>query len=162
MEHVKELISAYIDHELSDSERLLVENHLTTCKECQSLAKELSLMSQQITNYYQSVDVPDDFEQKVFADLNGLASDQISDNKTLKWIAIFASVLLLVVFLASFSPIVLMIVGLASSFFTIMYSLIRIIPLIITQIPYLTGGSMMLAFFVMLLSVWSLRHLLVR
>ncbi|MSP13142.1 MAG: hypothetical protein EXR62_09310 [Chloroflexi bacterium] len=40
-ERVQELLSAYLDNEISDQERELVERHLHTCEECQETLAEL-------------------------------------------------------------------------------------------------------------------------
>ncbi|KXG42543.1 anti-sigma factor family protein [Tepidibacillus decaturensis] len=40
--HPDELLSAYLDHELTYDEQLAVEDHLSTCIHCQTLLEELS------------------------------------------------------------------------------------------------------------------------
>jgi len=149
--HVKELISEYIDDELSDSERQLVENHLNTCDECRNLTEELLSMKQSIFSTYQSIEIPDGLEQKVMVQVNKQP-----------WLSLSVSVLFLFILSSVLTPFLSFSVGLASSLTKIGFSLLQvIIPTMIYSVPYLLSGIYTFALILLFLSIWSLRRLLI-
>lgn len=80
LDHVEDLISAYIDNELDDSERLAVEEHLKVCKHCSTIKEDLLEISNRVNRSLTSVQVPDNFEQKVILNL---PNDDVSNKITL-------------------------------------------------------------------------------
>jgi predicted anti-sigma-YlaC factor YlaD len=68
--HIEELVSAYIDNELSVDDRLAVNIHLQSCEQCNLLLGELLHIQTEVMNYYQEVSTPVGFENKVMEKLN--------------------------------------------------------------------------------------------
>jgi negative regulator of sigma E activity len=63
-EHVTELLSAYIDGELSDSERERVERHLEHCEECRDELEELRQTAELVGSLPQQ-ELPEGFRQEL-------------------------------------------------------------------------------------------------
>lgn len=172
--HVSDLLSAYLDHELTDAERLQVENHLRACHTCRTLLDELSLLTMTLSSVYQSAEVPDSIEQRVMLRIAQhdaahppITSDRTllhrggreTANSTMWWANIAFAVLLgtfggIAVLFGSFG------LGPILSGFKILTSLLHGIAIAAGSIPYLAIGLAGLSGMLLLLSLWSLRRLL--
>lgn len=157
--HLEELISSYIDDELTDDERAVVEVHLKSCSECRALMEELNAIKNTIFSVYRSVEVPFGVEQQVLSvidrgTLKGPISIQIS------WAALASFSLILIITLSVLSPVGVLGLGLASSVLNILFSLLKAIPVIIQSVPYVFITVSAFSVIVMLISIWSLRRLL--
>lgn len=63
--HIDELISAYIDNELTETERQQVEEHLSSCLECSTLLGDLRNIKNQVFAAFHSIEVPESLEDTV-------------------------------------------------------------------------------------------------
>ncbi|MGD8189593.1 anti-sigma factor family protein [Brevibacillus ginsengisoli] len=149
--HVQELLSSYLDNELSHEERIWVESHLKTCEECQVFLYELSSMRNYIISTYQEIEIPEDLELQVMAHLNKATSSPIG----LVAIASLASLSLLVLL-----PILLIGMGVFSSVVTIFGSLLHLATVIISSIPTVITAISAFSVVLVVFSIWSLRRLL--
>lgn len=172
--HVSDLLSAYLDHELTDLERLQVENHLRACHTCRTLLDELSVLQITVSSVYQSAEAPDSIGQRVMARIahhraghHPITAERTllqrrgreTANSTMWWANIAFSILLgafggIAVLFGSFGlrPIL--------SGFKILASFLHGIAIAAGSIPYLAIGLAGLSGTLLLLSLWSLHRLL--
>ncbi|SFG39133.1 Putative zinc-finger [Desulfotomaculum arcticum] len=154
-QQIQELISAYLDNELPDNERLMVNEHLNGCEECRSLFQELSALKQSVFYYYNSIEVPD-VENGVMEKIKPVHAVKypIRMILPLSWavIALLVASLLLYIF----SPVAI----LGSSIYKIMPSLLHLMPRLIRAIPISPDGIAFTAILMLLISAWSLHRLL--
>ncbi|MBN6185485.1 zf-HC2 domain-containing protein [Aneurinibacillus sp. BA2021] len=155
MNHAEDVLSAYIDGELTESERAWVESHLKNCTKCRELADELSALSGQLFTLYQSVEAPPMLEQKIRAAITG---PSVSGTlvRYLPTAAILSGVMLMSVLFVF----ALFGMGVVSSMMSVVIGVIHILPVFIASVPSLLGGVVGASLALLLVSVWSLRRLL--
>ncbi|GER65902.1 hypothetical protein BpJC7_10730 [Weizmannia acidilactici] len=67
-EHVQDLLSAFMDDELNNEERKMVESHLSVCPLCRQELEELQAVQAKIKQFYDSVELPGfQFEKAVMS-----------------------------------------------------------------------------------------------
>lgn len=159
--HVDELISAYIDHELSDAENERVETHLDSCQECYSLMKSFQSMKEQIYIAYQSVGVPSHFEQHIMERIEHSVTEQARLNH-LFWVILIPPILLISMFFFFFSKSFYFGAKVASTIFKLMLGLFHILTIVFSITPYFMVSLILFATVILLTSIWSLRHLLLK
>jgi positive regulator of sigma E activity len=69
-QHIDELVSAYIDNELSDIDRQTVSEHLQSCQQCNQLVNELLNIQSDVKGFFQMIPVPIGLENKVLEKIN--------------------------------------------------------------------------------------------
>lgn len=158
-EHVEELLSSYIDGEVTDDERKWIEVHLKKCEQCQLLMKNMVTIKNNISLVYRCVEVPQSFEENVLAVIRADKTEKSASRTKVSWF-VFASLIVLLLSLMALSPIGIFIVSLSSSVFSIMLSLLRVIPTLIRSVPQLFVGFSVLFVVLFITSTWFLRHLL--
>lgn len=160
-EHVNELLSAFIDQELSDSESIKVNNHLAVCTQCQDEVDELQAMRERISFFYGSIDIPDfQFENAV---LNKIRELKPTNLIAYKWIAggtIIFFAIILSIFLFTFGNALYMGITFASEFIKIGVSLSHAFFSVLSSIPFLLEVFAITTIIIVGLSVWSVRYLL--
>ena len=62
---IQELLSGYVDKELSATERVLVEAHLTQCTDCQNQLAEIKKMTNLLRTSFQNVVAPLGLEERI-------------------------------------------------------------------------------------------------
>jgi anti-sigma factor RsiW len=67
-----ELISAYVDNELSDEDVAFVKAHLETCEACQALAEEIQSLSVLTRNAFSDFSASEWLEQRVMATISSV------------------------------------------------------------------------------------------
>ncbi len=91
-EDFHELVSAYIDQELSDDEMGVVQEHLARCKSCQELFHELESLSRFTTEAFMGIFAP---ESTGTAVLERIASLRQSEQRSrVSWIAIDSAIVM--------------------------------------------------------------------
>lgn len=66
--HVRDLLPAFMDDALSETDRKKVEAHLALCPDCRRELEELEAVQAEISRFYHSVEVPGiQFEKAVLA-----------------------------------------------------------------------------------------------
>ncbi|WCN36902.1 zf-HC2 domain-containing protein [Aneurinibacillus uraniidurans] len=158
MEHMEDMLSAYLDHELSAEEYSAVEEHIEACEECRDLVDELSFIKQQTFDTYQFIAVPDSVTDKIMEAIR--ANTGVTENRNYaKLAAIFASVS--VIF---FTPILLYAGAIGSNLFSSFVAIVVVIwktgMLVMSNTPSFVSGLAGFAIFLLLLSIWFLRKLL--
>jgi len=155
-EHVKDLLSAYLDHELDDVEQKRVEHHLSHCSECRQEFEKLALLKQQIYMAYGSVQAPEGLEQAV---MENIRQRQFAYGIG-KWVAAAVAALLAIVVVMTMSSIVYFGTAIVSAVVNIGFSLLHMIPFIVSSIPSLLGIVLVTAVILIIVSLWSLHRLL--
>lgn len=158
-EHVEELISSYIDGEVTDDERRLVETHVKTCNQCQALMEEMAAVKNKVFLAYQFIEIPQNLEDNVLAAIN---ADKMEKEAHIKasWFVFAPLAALTLLVMLVLSPVGLFIVSLLSSIFNITLSLLQVIPALISSVPQLLVGIFVLLIILLIASTWFLRRLL--
>ena len=73
---IKKLISAYIDKEIAEKDRLFVEEHLKICPKCSSYYKQMQKLSS-VLNAYESQEVSPDLEQRIRVNFLGNKNKEV-------------------------------------------------------------------------------------
>ncbi|WP_416827353.1 anti-sigma factor family protein [Ectobacillus polymachus] len=160
MHEVEELLSAYVDDEISSDERMKVEEHLRTCESCQQQVQELTQMKQNISRAYFDVLPDDHFEALVMENISSY-KEQLNRRKR----RIHASVLIIGVALILFiflqtSSALFAFFQVFFSFLHVSMSLIRAFVTIVSSVPTIIGTIVMSTVFVLIFSSWSIHRLL--
>ncbi|MGA9175378.1 MAG: anti-sigma factor [Thermoactinomyces sp.] len=168
MNHVNEMLSAYLDDELSRSEKEVVEQHLQTCSNCQDLLDQLIEMKRQLVFSFEEIDVPAALTNKVMFAIDqqewtmmameeaGERQSMIS-NRALQRSVIGSILLLFIangVFIFAFGSL------LSFHFLSFFVSLSHAVLTLITAIPYVGMIVSITSLFFIAISVWCLRQLL--
>jgi anti-sigma factor RsiW len=164
MQHVDHLLSAYIDKELKEQKRLVVEKHLQTCTDCLELYEDFSWMSHELVNTYKQITLPNHLTNQVMAAIDQEEAQNrqkeispILSYTTLRWGTISSIFLLLSVNLS-----LILAFGVLFSFtpIRIFYHLIHGLLTIFSAIPYLSVAISLMSLLLIVFSLWTLRHLL--
>lgn len=159
MNHIDQLLSAYIDHELSEHKRKRVERHLHACPYCMKLYEDLSSISHQLVTAYENLPLPDHLNDKVMAAIYEAeykveTFPPLLSYTTLRWGAL-SSIFLLLFFngfllytFFSFTPI---------RFFIHLFDGLLTV---IMAIPYLRTVMCVVSIILTGISLWSLHRLL--
>lgn len=156
-EHVKGLLSAYLDQELNESERHQVERHLNGCLECRRELEAFEMLQTQIAFAYESIEVPSGFEENL---AENIEKQQRKQSGIQKWTLAFVGALLVAAILLELAPVLSL--GAAMTTFVVHtgYDLLKIVPFLVSSLPYMLGAVCMVAVLLIVLSLWSLRRLL--
>lgn len=159
-EHVKDLLSAYLDEELNKNEVQKVDQHLKACPACRKELKELNLLRDRIFSAYSSVDVPVGFVDQVMA---GIEKPQpVSEKFSVfrKWAIALVVVFILAVLSMQLAPFISFGAAMVTFVFNFGYEMLRFISFIISKIPYMLGLVCAVTGSLIMISVWSLKRLL--
>ncbi|MCY9667404.1 zf-HC2 domain-containing protein [Paenibacillus alginolyticus] len=153
--HPEDLLSAYIDNELTAKERQQVEEHLHSCTQCQLLAADLLELQQQVSTVFLTMDAPRDMEQRIMYEVElQTRAPFISRN----WLALpLAGVICLTAVWYFFGSVFF---SLLSVLFKFVVALLYAFSGMVTSIPTLTGATAVFAIFIVIISSFSLRRLL--
>jgi len=159
-EHVKELLSAYIDNELTEDDVHRVREHLKTCEECRDSLYELQLLKENIYYAYENVEVPVHLETSIMDKIYALEQETNPRNYFAFWITGFVAMVLLAGMAALVAPFMYFIARFIYKLASIGFKIWHTVPIVMSAIPYFTfmlyGG----AFVVIAISAWFLYRLL--
>lgn len=160
MNHINDLMSAYLDNELSYDERKKVEEHINHCSECYGLYENLSLMNNNLTETFQSIEPPKGFEKRVMEEINHSMIIAYQARAQVTSLGVLASSLVLVLLYLKYNPFIFLGFKLTSTMTDIALRVFQTVTVIFSDLPFAIGG--LIIFSVILLSIagWSLRHLL--
>ncbi|WP_339061601.1 sigma-70 family RNA polymerase sigma factor [Tepidibacillus marianensis] len=157
LNHPEELISSYIDEELEESDRILVEEHLQTCDRCLNLFNEIKELKNLIHFTYQSIQAPSTIEEKIMVKINQEETMIMSIVNKIPWLPMILPLLILVLYITS-QPLRLSL-GIISSMAKVIFHLI---PIVVNIVPFLLGSIIFTSLVAVLFSLWSLRQLMVK
>ncbi|BAU29158.1 putative zinc finger protein [Aneurinibacillus soli] len=158
MEHMEDMLSAYLDHELSIEEHAVVEQHLEACEKCQGVVDELSFIKYQTFSTYQSVCAPEYMTEKIMEFIENNTAAISKRNSTIP--AVVAGTFICVFFMVALLYAGTIGSGFLSSFAAIVMAVWKMITLVILQTPSFLSGIAGFAVFLLLISIWFLRKLL--
>ncbi|SEB46081.1 zf-HC2 domain-containing protein [Paenibacillus sp. GP183] len=153
--HPDDLLSAYIDNELSANDRMRIEEHLGSCDQCQSLLDELREMQLQVIKNYLAIDAPFDFEQRV---LKTIENKTASPSLTKVWFALPAAAI--VCFIGIGLVVGALFLKLSSWVIKILVALTYVLSSVVTSLPTLLAATILFSIFVLVVASFSLRRLL--
>jgi predicted anti-sigma-YlaC factor YlaD len=156
-EHIGYLLNDYLDDELNDTEKALIEQHLFNCSYCTNQLIELTSLNQQILDAYQIVDIPDLIEDRVLAEIEQESVKTYLGK--LNRVAIFVIVFFGITFLAATSPFLTVGVHIFQTTFSIGRGLIYAFPSIIAAIPYFVEVTAVLIVLLITLALLIIRFL---
>jgi anti-sigma factor RsiW len=93
-DHIDEWVSAYIDDELSESERKRVESHIVVCPDCRDLLSDMIEMKGMLS-FYSNVEAPDRLEERV---MQSLQTKESAQRRLLVWPLALVTVVTLLLF----------------------------------------------------------------
>ncbi|MGV3466269.1 MAG: anti-sigma factor family protein [Heyndrickxia sp.] len=160
-EHVDELLSAYIDDELSEMEREKVKNHLELCTRCDAEFHELQEIKEGISFLYGSIEIPDfQFENAVMAKIKELNPKTSIYYRWIVGVPTLFMAIIIAISLFAFSDIFYVGVTVASEMIKIAVSLSHTFVSVLSSIPFLLEVFVITTIIIVGLSVWSVRYLL--
>lgn len=154
-EHVEELISALIDDEATGEQRMLVEEHMKHCRTCKQIFDDVYLLKHETFAVYDAIPIPATIHQQVMS----LIVPEKSKKSWTWWLSI--SMVCLFLLLIILSPIGVFGIRITSSVFTLFYAVFQVLPIVLQAVPFLIKGISLFAGILLLLSLWSLRRLLI-
>ena len=159
-EHVKDLVSAYLDEELNEIDAQKVEHHLKLCPSCRNELEELVQLREELASAYSSIDAPVGFVDQVMAEIE--ASDPVSMKFRVfkKWAIALAVIFIVAMLSLQLAPFIAFGAAMVTFIFNFGFELLRFISFVISKIPYMLGVVCAVAGSLILLSLWSLKRLL--
>lgn len=156
-EHIKELLSDFMDNEINEDERQMIEKHLAVCTDCNNWFRELTTLRKQILATYQMIEVPSTIEGNVLEKIQGVSIKKYSG--VLNRIAIIMFFAFGIMFLVTTSPFLTVGLPIFHTIYSIARGLIYAIPSIISAIPYVVEVITVVIFSFIALAVITLRYL---
>jgi len=156
-DHIEELISAYIDDELTEGERVQVEKHLAQCPDCSAIVKDMLDIQHQVRSAFQLIEVPDDLDNKV---ISGLTTERAAPRSGFQFwimapiILVLGLVALAIMFTRTF------LFDLSTIFVKIIFTLMNAIGSILGSEPLILKSVVGCALLIMIGSGISIKHLL--
>ena len=156
-EHIGELLSSYIDDEVSEIERDRVERHLENCLECKSEYLQLIRIHEQFQAAYQMIEIPEAIEENVFA--------RIQQNRVPSSFSLFtgASFFILVALgfgiMAASGPFATAGIYIVQTLFSIGRGLVFALSSLLSAVPYMLGSISAFMLVVVALAMVILRFL---
>lgn len=155
--HIEELISAYIDNELSENERQQVKEHLENCPECYEVLNDLMAIQSQVITAFQSFQAPDTLEDNVIHAINSDAPAYIVKQRNwflIPMLSALCFVAIAFVLTGSF------LFNLGSIVFKIIFNLFYAFSSILGSVPYISVGLVGFSLLLIIASSVSLKRLL--
>jgi len=153
--HPEEQLSAYLDGELGEAERVQIESHLETCPTCQSLLHELMELQQTLSSSMFSLSEPADLEDRV---LKAVAHETRIRHYGKLWmyVPLLAAVVLVLLAIVAGPVVIRVIQGLLVIGKALLYTM----SLALADLPIFAGVAVIVLLIVLVASILSLRKLL--
>lgn len=156
-DHLGELLSSYIDEEMTEIEKEWVERHLETCGACKDEYVQMMMMKHQFQEVYQMIELPEGIEDKVFAKINSNLAPRSFG--FLNGTAFLIMVALAVVLSLISGPIVTVGVYIVQTIFSIGRGLMYAVPSLLSAIPYMAAAVSGFIVIIIIMSIFTLRFL---
>lgn len=153
--HPEEQLSAYLDGELGQEERIRIESHLENCPSCRSLLHELMTLQQTLSSAMFALTEPADLKDRV---LKAVAQE----NRIRHWGKLWLYVPLLaaigfVLLAIAAGPVVIQVM---QGVLVIGKALLYTMSIAVADMPIFAGVAVVLLLIVLVASILSLRKLL--
>ncbi|HET7657478.1 MAG TPA: zf-HC2 domain-containing protein, partial [Bacillales bacterium] len=135
-EHVKDLLSAYLDAELNDPDAQKVAQHIKQCQECWKELKELDELRGQIAFAYRSIEAPVGFVEQILADIEAPNPESGKVSAYKKWAIALVAVFVLTLLSMQMAPFLSLGAAMVTFVFNIGFEFLRFISFVISKIPY--------------------------
>lgn len=156
-QHIGNLLHDYLDDELNEAEKLVIEEHLDDCSDCKNKLYELISLRQQIYGAYELVEIPSRIEDNVMSRINQdsikLYSGVLNRNAIIM-LSIFG-----IIFLAGTTPFLTVGLHIFNTIFSISRGLLYALPSIISTIPYLFAAFAVFIILFIVLALLIVRYL---
>ncbi|MFE4570921.1 zf-HC2 domain-containing protein [Paenibacillus chitinolyticus] len=151
----EEQLSAYMDEELNEEERLEIESHLAHCQSCRLLLNEFMELKQSYSAEMFALAEPAGFENRV---MQAVAHESKIRNLGKLWLLVplLAAVVVILLTIAAW-PVA---VHFMNGAFVIGKALLFTIPHAVSSMPVVAGVTVALSLTVLVVSFLSLRRLL--
>ncbi|MCY9691475.1 anti-sigma factor family protein [Paenibacillus alginolyticus] len=156
--HIEDLLSAYMDNELTESERQQVEEHLNTCSECSAVLNDVMDLKNQVFAAFHSIEAPEGLEDKV---IRAIGSNVYHENvsRGRNWLLVpLVSALCIISIVFVFAGSFLFKMGLIM--FKVTYNLINVFGNILGSNTYTIVGLIGFSILLIVASSISLKYLL--
>lgn len=150
--HIEDLLSAYMDHELTEDERQQVEDHLESCPHCTAMLNELMDIQNQVVTAFHSIQAPEGLEDQV---INAVGVDA---SKQRNWLLVPLLTVLCFITIALVAAGSLLF-KFVSVGFRVFYYLIIALGSILGSNPYTIAGLIGFSILLIVVSSISLNHL---
>jgi predicted anti-sigma-YlaC factor YlaD len=160
-EHVKELLSAYIDNEINRDEEEKIPRHLKECEHCREALYELQLLRENVFYAYESIVVPDTLETSIMGQIQGPEQESLAVSPLAGWATGLVAMLVLATMVMIVAPFMYVVARILSIFATIAVKILHTVPIIIDAIPYFSTVLYSGAIVLIIISVWFLYRLVI-
>ncbi|MED1203863.1 anti-sigma factor family protein [Heyndrickxia acidicola] len=158
--HVKDYLSEYVDGELQEETRQLVESHMEGCAECAQELRELTQLKTLFFQAYENVNIPGlEFEQSVLSKINGNAGMGFAAHR-INWLFILLGGIFFLSLSAILGPVIYLVVKFATAIFKVSMSLLHALAGLVSAIPFLLEAFLFTTIIILGISFFSVRYLL--
>ncbi|MDQ0497063.1 zf-HC2 domain-containing protein [Paenibacillus brasilensis] len=156
-DHIVDLISAYMDNELTKHERQQVEEHLYNCPECFAIFNDFMMLKNDVLQTFRSIEAPETVEETVLQAIR----NPVPSNPSRERYWIFVPLLIsLLIFVIVFTLVGSFTFKLASVGWKVFMNLMFAVGSLLASDPYLTAGLIGFSLMLMIGSGFSLTLLL--
>lgn len=155
--HIDDLLSAYIDDELSEKERQQVEEHLNSCPECSLTLSDLLDIKHQVFTTFHSIQAPKTLEDTVFHTLSSSAPSNISQQRYWILLPLLSPLFLIAIAFALMGSFVFKIISIGLK---VIINLVYAIGSILGSDPLIIGGLVIFSILLIIASSISLKIVL--
>ncbi|MDF2904433.1 MAG: hypothetical protein K0S25_2071 [Bacillus sp. (in: firmicutes)] len=160
-DHVKSLLSAYVDDELDSEETSIIDHHVALCEECKHELDHLMFMKKEIMALFHFVEAPDEqFEQSVMKEIADLSWKKRNVFRPLLLGSTFAFVFLFGLVFLKMGHFLFIGMKLATAFVKMALSVVHALVAISSSIPSIFGVFIITSLIIIAISGWSIRYLL--
>jgi predicted anti-sigma-YlaC factor YlaD len=156
-DHIENLLSEYMDDELNEEEKQIIEKHLAVCSDCNHRLHELRSLRKQILAAYLPIEIPSMIEEIVIEKIQQASIKKSTGAlNLLAFLSLFAFGIMLMV---TASPILTIGLPIFHSVYSIARGLIYAVPSIISALPYVVEVIIALIFCFIIFAILTLRYL---
>ena len=157
-EHIEEeLLSEYMDDELSEMEKQKIDQHLATCSVCSKQLKQLMMLRKEIHATYLPIDIPGLIEEKVLEKIQ--QASLMKSRGILNLLAMFMLFVFGITLFVTTSPLLTVGFPIFHSVYSISRGLIYAVPSIISAIPYVVEVIIVFILCFIAIAIFTLRYL---
>jgi anti-sigma factor RsiW len=153
--HPEEQISAYIDNELSEQDRQLVEKHLESCTSCQSLLEDLLDLQSNVSQTYRMIHSPNELDTRILQAIQGEPSKQAEGRGWLSFPLVTVIVLGGIGYMSG-----TLFLKLFSGLLKLTVAIVYMASHFISTVPVLAGLTLVLSLIILSITGYSLKRLL--
>jgi predicted anti-sigma-YlaC factor YlaD len=156
-DHIENLLSEYMDNELNEEEKQIIEKHLAVCSDCNHRLHELRSLRKQLLAAYLPIEIPNMIEEIVIKKIQQASIKKSSGAlNLLAFLTLFAFGIMLMV---TASPILTIGFPIFHSVYSIARGLIYAVPSIISALPYVVEVIIALILCFIIFAILTLRYL---